>query len=317
MSRQIFGALNIRENVPLAPLTTWRVGGPARFFYEPVGEEYLEVVARAREHGIPIYVLGRGSNVLIDDSGLDGLVICTRRSLQKIEQVGDLIVAEAGVALPTLSKFAAGLGFGGYEFLIGIPGTIGGGVVMNAGLTSQGVREMSDVLESVDVIDDQDNIITLNKDRLGFGYRTSALLDKDFFVIRARFRVETPADREEIRARMARHLAVRRAKQPLSKWTAGSTFKQPPGGCSAGWYIDRAGLKGFQIGGARVSHKHANWIENCGNATARDIKALIEEIQLKVYHRFGVWLEREVRFLPDDRVGACQASGPANRQTEI
>src|SRR5690606_11393868 len=110
---------------------------------EPVGEEYIEVITRARERGIPVYFLGRGTNVLIDDRGIDGLVICTRRALQKLYQQGDLIVAEAGVPLPTLSRFAATLGYGGYEFLIGIPGTVGGGVVMNAGLTSQGVRELS------------------------------------------------------------------------------------------------------------------------------------------------------------------------------
>lgn len=303
--RNPFADLNVKENVPLVPLTTWRVGGPARWFVELDRTDchrlIQPLIQRARECGIPVYFLGRGSNVLVSDDGLDGLVICTRSSFQRCSRDGSYLVAEAGVPLPRLARYAADLGYAGYEFLIGIPGTVGGGVVINAGLTAQGRKEIADLLVDVEVIDRDGERAVLERSQLDLGYRRSALLDQGVFVVRARFRLDTPGDRERIHRQMVAHLMERRRKQPLTKATAGSTFKQPQGGKPAGWYIERAGLKGRRVGRAVVSKKHANWIVNSGGATAGEIKDLIALIRSEVTEKFGVHLEREVRYLPEDQ----------------
>lgn len=290
----------VRSEVQLAPFTTWRIGGPARWFWEPTADEVPRMLERCHRLGVRTYYLGRGSNTLIADDGLDGLVICTRRSLREIHRRGDTVVAEAGVPLPALSKFVADLGHGGFEFLIGIPGTVGAGVAINAGLTAHEVRDVAGVLVSADVCGSTGTVRTAPVRDLALGYRTSAALTKHAYVLRATFRLASPSSAESIRAATAAHLRERRRKQPLSKATAGSTFKQPHGGRSAGWYLDEAGLKGAQIGGARVSHKHANWIENVGNAEALHVMELMEHMRSRVREAYGVDLEREVRFLPRD-----------------
>ena len=287
----------VQYDVPLAPFTTWNIGGPATYFWEPNVEQLPEVLKHAHANDIPVWFLGRGSNVLIDSKGLDGLVICTKRSLQGIKVQDDVITAEAGVPMPKLSKYAARLGWGGYEYLIGIPGTVGAGVAINAGLTANGRKEIGDVLIDVELMDTRGNRWWESKEELALGYRTSNIPARELFVLRARFKATYNASKEEIKHKTASHLAERRRKQPLSKPTAGSTFKQPDGGKPAGWYIEKAGLKGYLIGGAEVSDKHANWIENISNASSLDVKKIIDEVACTVFQKFSIKLEREIEYL--------------------
>lgn len=290
-------SLNLQKNIPLAPYTTWKIGGPARWLAEPTANELSDLMAWTSEKKIPIYFLGRGSNVLIDDAGLPGLVILTCNSMTDLRREGDQIIAESGVFLPHLSKFVARQGFSGFEFLIGIPGTVGGALAMNAGLTVFRPREMVSIVESFDVIDSDGKIETLTMNDINVGYRRTDLLDGKRFILRVRFRLENEGDPEEIRRNTLDHLAERKRKQPLDKPTVGSTFKSPPGGKGAGWYIERAGLKEFQIGGARVSPVHANWLENLGGATATDVQQLMAHVQSMVRTHFDIDLESEVVFL--------------------
>lgn len=289
--------MHIYENVSLAPYTTWKIGGYARWLAEPTLEELPKIIQWANEKEIPTYFLGRGSNVLIDDAGLQGIVIVTRNSLTELKREGDYIVAESGVFLPHVSKLAAKEGFSGFEFLIGIPGTVGGAVAMNAGLTVFRPREMTAVVEDFDVLNLNGSIQTFTMDDLEPRYRYTNLLDGKRLVLQARFRLEHRADPEQIRHNTFEHLAERKRKQPLDKPTTGSTFKSPPGSKGAGWYIEKAGLKGCKIGKARVSPVHANWIENLGEATSADVRELIAHIQNTVKTRLGIYLEPEVRFL--------------------
>jgi len=207
------------------------------------------------------------------------------------------LMAEAGVSLPRLSKAAANQGVGGYEFLIGIPGTVGGALAMNAGLTVFRPKEVRDIVDEVEIIDRGGNVHRVSYESLHPGYRCSDLLHQDHLVCRAWFRLTAPADPEEIHQRTLQHLADRKRKQPLDRPTAGSTFKQPPGGKPAGWYIEQAGLRGLQVGGVRVSPKHANWIENLGPGTARDVMEIIHRIKETVQEKFSVSLEEEIRYL--------------------
>lgn len=288
---------DIQNNVLLAPYTTWKIGGPAAWFWEPDEKRLPEVLQTCYEQGIKVCFLGRGSNVLIDDAGLDGLVICTKRTLQQIKVDEDgIITAQAGVPMPKLSNFASKLGYGGYEYLIGIPGSIGAGIAINAGLTAHGRREIGDVLIDVQLMDRKGSIFSEKAEELALGYRCSNIPDRELFVLSARFKATYEATAEEIRDKTVQHLKERRRKQPLSKATAGSTFKQPKGGRAAGWYIDEAGLKGYQIGGAKVSEKHANWIENTGNATSADVLNLMSYITEQVNRKFNIHLEKEVRY---------------------
>lgn len=285
---------NVLEQVPLAQYTTWKIGGSARWFAEPTAQELPELFAWASDQDIPIYFLGRGSNVLIDDAGLPGLVILTRNSMTELRREGNHIIAGSGVFLPHLSKFVAREGFAGFEFLIGIPGTVGGALAINAGLTVFRPREMVSIVESFDLVNLDGSIETLTMDDVHSGYRYTDLLDGKRFILEVRFRLEDEGNPEEIRRNTFDHLVERKQKQPLDKATAGSTFKSPPGSKGAGWYIEQAGLKGFQIGGAQVSTVHANWIENLGHATSADVRQLIEHIQNTVQGCCGIKLEPEV-----------------------
>lgn len=288
---------SIQQDISLAPYTTWKIGGSARWFAEPSLDEASALMRWALEREIPIYFLGRGSNVLIDDAGLPGLVFLTRNSLTHLYREGDRIIAGSGVFLPKLSRFAAHQGFSGFEFLIGIPGTVGGAVVMNAGLTVFCPREMVAIVENFDVLNPDGSVETLTMDDINAGYRKTNLLEGGRLVLQARFRLEKEGDPDKIRRVTFEHLAERKRKQPLSMPTAGSTFRSPPGSKGAGWYIEQAGLKGCQIGQARVSPMHANWIENLGGATSKDIRQLMKHIQNRVEDCIGVRLEPEIRFL--------------------
>jgi len=276
------------------------VGGSAQRLWEPQAEQIPEVLQYCHYHGIPVHFLGRGSNTLVSDEGLDGLVLLSRQALSGLWQNGKTVIAEAGVPLPKLSKFVASLGYGGYDFLIGIPGTVGGGVAMNAGLSARGVRDMATILKEVELVTPQGDVRLMSAKALDLAHRSTLIQHEAVFILKARFKLEEEVPAEHIRHLTAQHLAERRRKQPLSQATAGSTFKQPKGDHSAGWYIDKAGLKGYQIGDAIVSSKHANWLVNTGAATAQNIRELISHIQEKVFDTFQVTLEREVRFLPQD-----------------
>jgi UDP-N-acetylmuramate dehydrogenase len=297
---QAIGLEGVEQNVSLAPLTTWRIGGPAEQFWAASTDGVGPMIRACHEYGVPFYYLGRGSNVLIDDQGLQGMILCTRKSMQNIGLDGDLVVAEAGVPLPTLSKFVANLGVGGFEFMIGVPGNVGAGVAINAGLTAKGVKDVKGVLHSVDVLTREGELLSLSAEDARLRYRGSLILDNGWFVVRARFQLGQRTSPEEIRKHTSDHLAERRRKQPLNKDTAGSTFRQPEGGQAAGWYIEQAGLKEYRVGGAMVSAKHANWIENDGSASSDDVRQILHDIRERVHEHFGVWLEREVRILPDD-----------------
>lgn len=288
----------IQFDVPLSKYTTWRIGGNAKYFLEPINEEQVcEVLALCKKEEIKVHFLGRGSNVLIDDKGINGLVICTKKSFQKIHHNEGKLVAQSGVPLPMISKYASNLGYTGFEFLIGIPGNVGGGVVINAGLSAKKRVEISDIFHSARIIDLNGDILVYTKEGMDFDYRKSSILNKDKFVLDASFNLRDKGDSEQIKDKVLSHLKDRKSKQPLTKPTAGSTFKQPEGGMSAGWYIEKAGLKGLKVGQAMISLKHANWIENLGNAKSNDVKSLIEKVTEEVYKNFDILLEQEVTFL--------------------
>jgi len=297
-----FGGLSlkrpIREHEPLHPYTTWRVGGNARWFWEADKDDLPEVLRRSQRAGVAVRVLGRGSNVLVDSRGFDGLVICFRNSLDEMIVEGLTVRASAGVLLPTLARNAARAGLAGFTFMVGIPGSVGGGTVMNAGLTAKGRQEMSTILSSAVVVDMvTGETSTVGADALELGYRESTVVANRWIIVEAVFKAPASGDPIELRAETRNHLRDRQAKQPLDRKTAGSTFKQPAGGSAAGWYIEQAGLKGYQIGDAMISHKHANWIENTGSATSDDIRNLMEHVQETVGSRFDVRLDPEVTFL--------------------
>ncbi|NMF82634.1 UDP-N-acetylmuramate dehydrogenase [Nodosilinea sp. P-1105] len=287
----------LKTQIHLSTFTTWKIGGFAQYLVEPNLYESIEAVRWADNNKLSVYFLGNGSNILIDDTGLPGLVIVTRNSLMGLRREADYIIAESGVFLPHLSKFAAREGFSGFEFLIGIPGTVGGAIAMNAGLTVFRPREMTAIVQDFDVLNLDGSIETLTMDDVNAEYRHTDLLDGKRLILQARFRLDEAGDPTEIKRNTFEHLAERKRKQPLDKPTAGSTFKSPPGSKGAGWYIEQSGLKGFQVGGARVSPVHANWIENLGSATAADVRNLIDHIQATVDKRMSISLEPEVIFL--------------------
>jgi UDP-N-acetylmuramate dehydrogenase len=286
-------------DVPLGPLTTWRIGGPARYLAGPADlTDVLGLMGLALERGWPLYFLGRGSNVLIDDKGLPGLTLHLAKGLQGIELHGDTLKAGAGVPLPRLAQTARKLGFAGFEFLAGIPGTVGAAVRLNAGAEGE---SLAGVLKRVRVATPRLQMLTFTAAELGLAYRSSLLLNfPHWLVVEAEFALTQPASPEAIQARMAEQRVRRRARQPANPKSCGSVFKNPPGGPAAGRLIEAAGFKGHRLGDALVSRKHANFILNAGQASAAQVKALIHEIQEKVWKTQGVALEREVVFLPED-----------------
>lgn len=284
---------------PLAPLTTWKIGGPAQYLAAPHDlEDAYKILSHAYRRGRPVFFLGRGSNVLINDAGLPGLTLHLAKSFQKLERQGDVLRAGAGVALPRLANRTAKWGVSGFEFLAGIPGTVGGAVRLNVGAYG---RHLADILRRVWVATPQLHLLEFTAAELGLSYRSSLLLNfPHWLVVEAEFALTHEAPTEEIQARMREFLRERRSRQPSNPRSCGSVFKNPVNGPPAGYLIEQAGFKGRRFGDAQVSWKHANFILNQGKATAADIKILIEQIQEVVWQRFGVSLEREVVFLPED-----------------
>jgi UDP-N-acetylmuramate dehydrogenase len=290
---------SIYANQPLAPLTTWKIGGAAAYLAAPADlEEVFALMRLAQARGWPLWFLGRGSNVLIADTGLPGITLHLARSLQKLAAHGGVLRAGAGVALPRLAQAAAREGFAGFEFLSGIPGTVGAAVRLNAGAHG---GSLAQVLSRVWVATPQLKLLELKVEELGLGYRTSRLLNfPHWLVVEAEFRLTTPAAPEAVAQRMRELLALRRERLPSNPRSCGSVFRNPPEGPPAGLLIEAAGFKGRRRGQALVSRKHANFILNSGGASAAQVKALITEIQEQVWRTQGVALEREVVFLPDD-----------------
>ncbi len=280
-SRALVGFLKglpgaLRLDVPLCSLTTFRIGGPAWMVFAPATQAALiEAVKRARSLGIPWRILGKGSNVLFPDQGFPGLIISTA-CLRECRSDGELVVAEAGVPLAKLSKL-------GFSFLAGIPGTVGGGLVTNAG-TKFG--QIGDQVEWVEVLLPSGEVVRWDVKGCGFSYRDSRLRRLGIPVLRAGLRPKAGPDPAEV-------LAKRRASQPLDWPSAGCVFRNPRE-APAGWLIDRAGLKGARQGGAMVSPRHANFIVNTGQARACDVLALVDRIRARVVKIFDVWLELEL-----------------------
>lgn len=284
---------DILTEEPMSRHTTFRIGGEAACFIRISSEEQLRKLIPYFENvGIEYFVLGKGSNLLVGDKGYPGVILQISDACQQIEAEGNRLQVQAGTALSKVALFAMERGLEGLEFAAGIPGTVGGGVVMNAGAYG---GEMKQVVESVRVLSSEGEILTLDNDTMEFGYRTSIIRNRNFTVLSVTFRLRE-GNREEIRARIEDFQKRRMEKQPLNYPSAGSTFKRPEG-YFAGKLIMDAGLRGFQIGDARVSDKHCGFVVNVGKATARDVTDVIEEVQEKVRERFGVSLEREVIYL--------------------
>ncbi|NCB92386.1 MAG: UDP-N-acetylmuramate dehydrogenase [Clostridia bacterium] len=273
--------------------TTFRVGGPADIYVCPAdSEETAKVVHICQEEGIPFFVLGNGSNLLVSDQGFRGVVIQIYKNMNQMRIEGNEIIAQAGVLLSSASKKAMEASLTGMEFASGIPGTLGGAVVMNAGAYG---GEMKDILVSVTVLTPEGDIRQMSVGELELGYRTSVIKEKGFVVLEVRIRLEK-GKKELIQKRMDELKTQRVSKQPLEYPSAGSTFKRPEG-YFAGKLIQDAGLCGYQVGGAQVSEKHCGFVVNTGEATAADVAGLIRQVQDIVYEKFQVKLETEVKFL--------------------
>lgn len=284
--------VELRLEEPMAKHTSFRIGGPVEVMAFPKNAEELRKILKtsALLDCKPV-ILGAGTNVLAPDEGLRGLVICLKDCLEGITQIDDTsIQVMAGMTMTRAAVFAANLGLSGLEFAHGIPGTIGGGVYMNAGAYG---GEICQVCKSVDVMDLQGNIRRYTNEEMGFSYRHSVLEEQSGIVISAEFVLEKKPV-EVIRERMKELMGKRSASQPLDKPSAGSAFKRPVGGYAAA-LIDQAGLKGFSVGGAAISEKHAGFAVNLGGATAQDVKMLLKQVSDRVFEHSGIRLEPEVR----------------------
>ena len=279
-------------NEPMAKHTSFKIGGPAAVMAFPkTVEELAKILVASAKLDIKYTIIGAGTNILAPDAGMDHLLICLKDCLEGMEKLeGERIRVFAGVTMARAAVFAAGLGLGGLEFAHGIPGTVGGGVYMNAGAYG---GEIAMVCESVDVMDAAGVVTTIPAEEMGFSYRHSRLEDEFGIVVCAVFRLSAQPE-AQIREQMQTLLQKRKASQPLELPSAGSAFKRPVGGFAAA-LIDQAGLKGFQIGGAAVSEKHAGFVVNLGGATAADVQQLLAAVSDKVFDFAGIRLEPEIR----------------------
>jgi UDP-N-acetylmuramate dehydrogenase len=286
----------LKSQVKLAALTSFRVGGPAEWYVSPKNfEELKQSFAWATEQELPITLLGAGSNLLVSDRGLPGLVIGTKglRHTHFDPNTGQVRVA-AGQSIARLAWKAAALGWEGLEWAVGIPGTVGGAVVMNAGAHGSCA---ADILVDTQLLSPNGTVELLTPADLGYRYRTSVLQRGSRLVTEATFQLKPGADPAKVTATTAEQLEQRRLTQPYHLPSCGSVFRNPKGEHGAGWLIENMGLKGYQIGAAQVAERHANFILNCGGAKAMDIYQLIEYLQEQVEHHWSVNLEPEVRVL--------------------
>ena len=284
--------LELRMNEPMAKHTSFRIGGGAEVMAFPKeAEELKKLLETAGLLDCKCAILGAGTNVLAPDEGISGLVICLKDTLTGMERLSDTrIRVMAGVTMSRVAVYAANLGLRGLEFAHGIPGTIGGGVYMNAGAYG---GEICQVCDRVEIMDRQGNTRWLSNQEMKFSYRHSVLEDSDDIVICAEFTL-TPGEPEAIKARMKELIGKRSASQPLDLPSAGSAFKRPAGGYAAA-LIDEAGLKGFRVGNAGISEKHAGFAVNLGGATANDVKELLQTVSDRVFAQSGIRLEPEIR----------------------
>ncbi|MCD8175265.1 MAG: UDP-N-acetylmuramate dehydrogenase [Phascolarctobacterium sp.] len=275
---------------PMKRHTSFRIGGPADLMAQPRDDgELCALLKCAKKAGVPVTIIGNGSNLLVRDKGIRGLVIKLGSMLTCIKAAGDRITFGSGVPLALAAKRAAEEGLSGLEFAVGIPGSIGGAVYMNAGAYG---GEMADVVESVRAIDREGNVSGFSADEMDFAYRKTAIQEKDLIITSITVALKE-GDSGEIAARMEDFSSSRIIKQPLDFPSAGSTFKRPEGHF-AGTLIEETGLKGYRVGGAKISEKHAGFVVNTGDATAEDVLQLIKDVQEKVFEKHGVRLYPEV-----------------------
>ena len=292
----VIGKDSILIDEPMSRHTTFRVGGPADFFVTPKAkEEVRDVIRICKEAGMPYYIIGNGSNLLVSDAGYRGVIVQIYKEMNEVKVEGDLVKAQAGALLSGIAAKALGAELSGFEFASGIPGTIGGACVMNAGAYG---GEMKDVLESVTALTGEGKIIELGRNELELGYRTSVIAKKGYIVLGVALKLEC-GDGEKIKTYMDELKEKRVTKQPLEYPSAGSTFKRPEG-YFAGKLIEDAGLRGLQVGGAQVSEKHCGFVINRDHAAAADIMELMRQVQIRVKENSGVDLEPEVKRLGDE-----------------
>ena len=284
--------IELRFDELMSKHTSFQIGGPVEVMAFPKNSnELAEILKKSALLDCKTVILGAGTNILAPDRGLDGLVICLKDCMDGIERLnGDRIRVAAGVTMARAAVFAAGQNLGGMEFAHGIPGTVGGGVYMNAGAYG---GEIKDICESVEIMRPDGRIDTVLASEMDFSYRHSRLEDEQGIVVSVVFKL-TPKPEAEIREQMQELLKKRKASQPLEYPSAGSAFKRPVGGYAAA-LIDQAGLKGFQVGGAAVSEKHAGFVVNLGGATSQDVLSLLEKVADIVFEKSGIHLEPEVR----------------------
>lgn len=291
--KQIVGADCVKENENMANHTTFKCGGDASLYIEPNSiDELLKVLEILREEEYPYYVIGNGSNLLVKDEGYHGAIVEVDKRISGIDVRGEEIVVEAGAKLSKVATIAMENDLAGFEFAHGIPGNMGGAVVMNAGAYG---GEMKDVLKWVKVVDRNGEVKTLENEELELGHRTSIVMKEKMTVLEACIKLELGV-MGDIGEFMALLMSKRKASQPLEYPSAGSTFKRPEG-YYAGKLIQDAGMKGYRVGDAMVSDKHSGFVINCGNASATEVIQVIKDVQAKVKEEFGVDLEREVKII--------------------
>ncbi len=290
--------IDLKQGEPMCRHTTFQIGGPVAVMAFPNSPEQVgEILKIARRYEITPMILGAGSNILAPDEGLDTVVIELRTAMNRVkERSKGEFEAQAGAAMARLATFAMERGYTGLEFAHGIPGTVGGGVYMNAGAYG---GEMCQVVTGVTAMDRAGNLLDIPADKLDLSYRHSRFMNEDLVILSVRVKLEK-GDREEIRAKMAELMTRRRTSQPLELPSAGSTFKRPATGYAAAM-IEAAGLKGLRVGDAQVSEKHAGFVVNRGRATCKDVLRLMEQVQDRVEQDTGVRLEPEVRILEVQR----------------
>ena len=276
---------------PMSAHTTFRIGGPADYYVEPTFEEVKELLSFLKKENIPYTLIGNGSNLLVSDEGIEGVVVSFGKEMSEVSCEKEVVRAKAGILLSRLASFAASKSLSGLEFASGIPGTLGGAITMNAGAYG---GEMKDVVQSVTVLDG-DEIKEYSGEEMGFSYRHSRVLDEDLIVLEVTMKLQSGRE-EEILSSMKELNKKRVEKQPLNFPSAGSTFKRPEGYFAAK-LIEDAGLQGYTVGGAKVSEKHSGFVINFDHATAKDVCTLMQDVQRIVKEKFDVSLEPEVRMI--------------------
>ena len=282
----------ILEEEPMSKHTTFRIGGNADMFVSPKISQVADIVKLAKEYEVPVTIIGNGSNLLVGDKGVRGLVISFGKEAEEIQADGSCMIVSAGALLSKIAAEAAKRSLTGFEFAAGIPGTLGGAIVMNAGAYG---GEIKDVLISATVLTPEGDVIELSNGELDLSYRHSCIPEKEYIVLEAVLEF-MPGEETEIREKMADFKSRRIDKQPLEYPSAGSTFKRPEGHF-AGKLIQDAELRGYTVGGAQVSEKHCGFVVNKGDATAADVLQLIEDVKKNVYDKFQVELEPEVKMI--------------------